>query len=41
MKDIKRSMKNYDEKEFTKNNYTMYYRTYAKWSIECQNSYST
>jgi len=28
-------MKDYIEKDFTKNNYTMFYRSYAKWSFEC------
>ena len=39
LNDIKSSMKDYIEKDFTKNNYTMFYRTYAKWSFECQNAF--
>jgi hypothetical protein len=34
-------MKDFDETDFTKNFYTMYYRSYAKWSIECQNVFKT
>ena len=34
-------MKDYVEKDFTKNSYSMYYRTYSKWSLECQNAFST
>jgi hypothetical protein len=41
LKDIISYMKDYVEKDFTKNNYTMFYRTYAKWSMECQNAFST
>ena len=34
-------MKDYVEKDFTKNNYKMFYRTYPKWSLECQNVFQT
>lgn len=41
LKDIIGAMKDYFEKDFTRNNYTMFYRSYAKWSMECQNIFST
>jgi len=28
-------MKNYIEKDFIQNNYSMFYRTYAKWTTDC------
>ena len=34
-------MADYIEKDFTKNFYKVFYRTYPKWTTECQNAFST
>jgi hypothetical protein len=33
--------KEYSEDYLKLNNFTTYYRTYPKWSLDCQNVYST
>ena len=34
-------MADFIEKDFTKNFYKVFYRTYPKWTTECQNAFST
>ena len=34
-------MKGYTDADFMKNSYRMYYRTYPRWTLDCQNAFST
>jgi hypothetical protein len=38
---IKDKVYNYDENDLKKNNFTLLYKPYSHWSIECQNDYDT
>ena len=38
---IREKIPDYSEASLKLNNYFLYYRTYPKWAIECQEMYST